>query len=403
MNTGSEAREYWIEVLEKLANPVLQAAANKQLKQMMPCESLYEERKKFTHLEALARLLVGIAPWLEIKQSDAQEEKKRNYYADLARKAMDAGTDPESPDYMNFEMDQQPICDGAFLSQAILRAPTELWEKLDERVKKNVVQALKKTRTRNPAFNNWLCFSAIIETLMFKLGEDWDRMRIDYALRQMEQWYIGDGAYKDGMEYRWDYYNSFVIVPMLLDMMEHVSDQYHNWLAMKETIEKRAIRQGVIQERMISPEGTYPVIGRSLAYRFGAFQLLSTVSLKEMLDPSITPAQVRCALTAVIKKSIEMPGTFDSAGWLQIGICGHQPEVGERYISTGSLYLCSTILLPLGLTADNPFWKDPDESWTSKKTWEGQPINIDVSLGKRHPRLPKISHEEHLKNMKGSS
>ena len=60
---------------------------------------------------------------------------------------------------------------------------------------------------------------------------------------------------------------------------------------------------------------------------------------------------MRGALTAIIRRSIEAPGTFDADGWLRIGFCGHQPGVGETYISTGSLYLCAVGLLPLGLAA----------------------------------------------------
>ena len=71
-----------------------------------------------------------------------------------------------------------------------------------------------------PGFNNWLLFSATVEAGLHALGAHWDRMRVDYALRQHEQWYKGDGAYGDGPDFHWDYYNSFVIQPMLLDVLD---------------------------------------------------------------------------------------------------------------------------------------------------------------------------------------
>ena len=55
----------------------------------------------------------------------------------------------------------------------------------------------------------------MVEAGLKSLGASWDRTRVDYALRQHEQWYKGDGAYGDGPEFHWDYYNSFVIHPML--------------------------------------------------------------------------------------------------------------------------------------------------------------------------------------------
>jgi hypothetical protein len=130
---------------------------------------------------------------------------------------------------------------------------------------------------------------------------------------------------------------------------------------------------------MISPEGTFPPIGRSLAYRFGVFQHLAQIALRGQLPNGVEPAQVRCALTAVIRRMIGMDGTFDEHGWLRVGLCGHQPDIGETYISTGSLYLCTTVFLPLGLPADAPFWQG-EADWTAKKMWAGQPLAADSAL-----------------------
>jgi hypothetical protein len=131
---------------------------------------------------------------------------------------------------------------------------------------------------------------------------------------------------------------------------------------------------------MISPEGTFPPIGRSLAYRFGAFQLLAQMALREELDAELKPPQVGCALTAVIRRTLAIPGTFDDQGWLQIGFCGYQPEVGELYISTGSLYLCAAVFLPLGLAPSAAFWQGEAVAWTAKKAWSGEIFPIDHAL-----------------------
>lgn len=370
-------RTYWLDVLFRIANPVLQALASRQLKAVMPVERKQEDRFSYTYLEALGRLLAGLAPWLEHGPEDEEEGKLRALFARLAREAIDAGTDPSSPDYMNFSEGFQPIVDAAFLAHAVVRAPNALWTKLEPRVKRNLIQALKLSRSRKPFFNNWLLFAAMVETALYRMGEtDWDPMRIDYALKQHEQWYLGDGTYGDGPEYHADYYNSFVIQPMLIDIVEAMGEHYPDWGRLREPVLHRARRYAAIQERSISPEGTFPVIGRSLAYRFGAFQLLSQIALRRELPAHVEPAQVRGALTAVIRRTIEMPGTFDDGGWLTIGLCGHQPDVGETYISTGSLYLCSTVFLPLALPADDPFWQGEAE-WTAKKAWSGKPIPID--------------------------
>jgi len=372
-------RKYWVDTLVRIAHPVLYALSERKLRKAMPVEGWTDDRSEYTHLEALGRTLAGIAPWLESASLSGEEEERRSQMASLARDAIDAATEPASPDYMNFDRGGQPLVDAAFLANAVLRAPTELYEKLEPKVKGNLAQALMATRVIRPVFSNWLLFSATIEAALFRMGEAWDRMRVDYALRQHEQWYVGDGAYGDGPDFHWDYYNSFVIQPMLVDVLDVLGDQFHDWSELRATTMKRAVRFASVLERLISPEGTYPPIGRSLAYRFGAFQHLSLMALRNELAEELEPAQVRCALTAVIKRQLELPGTFDEDGWLRIGFAGSQKEIGEGYISTGSLYLCLTVFLALGLPPEAEFWQGEAE-WTAQKAWSGGMFPIDKAL-----------------------
>lgn len=101
------------------------------------------------------------------------------------------------------------------------------------------------------------------------------------------------------------------------------------------------------------------------------------MALLNQLPEGVAPAQVRCAMTAVLHRMMDAKGTFDAQGWLSIGWSGHQPSIGEDYISTGSTYLCSVGLLPLGLPASHPFWTAPDAPWTSVKAWGGIDIPPD--------------------------
>jgi hypothetical protein len=374
-------RQYWVSVAQRLADPVLQNLANGTLKARMPVEEAEGAgRAGVTHLEAFGRLLAGLAPWLELPSETTPEGVLRARYAELAHKALANAVDPASPDALNFAGSGQPLVDAAFLAQALVRAPRTLCAMMDAGVRRNLVTALESTRGTLPAFSNWLLFTAMVEAGLCKLGASWDVVRVEYALRQHAQWYKGDGTYSDGPEFHWDYYNSLVIHPMLTDVLDVCAQRSPVWQAMVPVVRRRAQRQAAILERLISPEGTFPTIGRSLAYRFGAFHLLAQMALRRDLPEGVTPAQVRGALGAVIRRGIEADGTFDSDGWLRIGVCGHQPGIGERYISTGSLYLCAVGLLPLGLAADDPFWSAPDEPWTAKRVWSGQAFPIDHAL-----------------------
>jgi hypothetical protein len=381
--SGSDDRKQWLAIVERVSQPVLEAISRQQLRATMPVECAKGQeasRAECTHLEAVGRLLCGLAPWLEAAPgSDPAEETLRTRYSEWARLAIKYGCDPKSPDAFNFGTNQQSLVDAAFLALAVVRAPNELWTKLDDATRKNLVRSLVETRRIQPGQNNWLLFSAIIEAMFAKYGQPWDGMRIDYALRQHQQWYKGDGLYGDGPEFHWDYYNSFVIQPMMLNVLDCVRSS-NRWESLRPTIEARAVRYAAIQERLIGPDGTFPPIGRSLAYRYGAFHHLSEMSLRRQLPEGIRSSQVRCALTAVMARMNSAAGTFDNKGWLTIGFAGHQPSIGETYISTGSLYLCSAAWLPLGLSSDDVFWSGPAAPWTQQKAWAGADIKTDHAI-----------------------
>jgi hypothetical protein len=380
--TGADDRQYWVKTAERIARPVLAACAAGRLKATMPVESApgRTDRASVTHLEALGRTLTGIAPWLELGADDSAEGKLRGELGEVARQSIASGTDPASPGFMNFNKGGQPLVDTAFLAHAMVRAPRELWQKLDERVRKNVVAALKSSRVIKPGQNNWLLFSAMVEAALCAGGEEWKVEPVDVAVQKHMEWYKGDGVYGDGPAFHWDYYNSFVIQPMLLDVLGTVGKKDGRWQKHWPAVLARAKRYAAIQERLISPEGTYPPIGRSLAYRFGAFQLLGQMALRRELPERVSPGQVRCALSAVIRRQVEAKGTFDENGWLRIGFAGHQPGIGEVYISTGSLYLCTAGLLPLGLVEKDEFWADPPSDWTSVRAWSGQDLAADHAI-----------------------
>jgi hypothetical protein len=167
---------------------------------------------------------------------------------------------------------------------------------------------------------------------------------------------------------------------MMLDVLRATSSTTNEWSTIQTEAVARARRYAAIQERMISPDGTFPPVGRSLAYRCGAFQLLGQMALRRELPEGVTPAQVRGAMSAMIHRTMDVAGTFDRAGWLTVGFAGHQPSVGESYISSGSAYLCAVGLLPLGLPAGDPFWTSPSQPWTAKAIWSGGDVPLDHAI-----------------------
>ncbi len=374
-------RREWLNALLKIVFPVLRAYSEGQLKKTLPL-NYHPDRAVFAPLEAFGRSMLGLAPWLEADESklDTEERMLQQQMRKKALLCIDRATDPSSPDLMLFNRGGQPLVDIAFLAHAIVRAPKALAASLDGRVKKQLADAFRASRAIASFDTNWLFFTAMVEAGLYTLGEEYDQMRLLTALRCFRSWYLGDGVYGDGPRFHWDYYNSFVIQPMYVDLVNLMCGEHPEIEAMRETVNRRAARYASELERMIGPEGSYPIIGRSICYRFGAFQMLAQAALEHKLEDHLTPASVRCGLTAVIRRVMEIAPIFDENGFLLPGIIGCQPELAEPYINIGSLYLCCAVFLPLGLVPDDPFWSQPDESWTGKKVWAGDHIIIDHAI-----------------------
>lgn len=381
--TGAQDREQWVKWLWKISYPVIHNLAEGTLHQNMPIETVngnpagYDE---ITHLEAVGRTLAGVAPWLALPDDDTEEGKLRKQMCEEVLKGLKNAVDPNSPDKLNFTKQAQPIVDAAYLVHAFLRAPKALWEPLDKVTKQRYIDSFKALRDRTGAYNNWLLFTGLTEAFLMQQGERADQFRLRVSKNKIQEWYVGDGWYSDGSKFSMDYYNSYVLNPMMVAMMETLVP--FRWASQKEYEQalSRMVRHAEFCERIIGPDGTYPAFGRSVTYRTAAFQSLADVALRGKLPSFIKPAQVRCALTAVHRNMYEGNQNFDKDGWLVLGFNGHQPEVADGYTSTGSLYMATLSFLPLGLPADNPFWTDEPADWTTKKAWKGEKIRKDYKV-----------------------
>jgi hypothetical protein len=377
-------RALWLSYMDKIARPVLSNLAENKLKEKMPVvlskrTDNAESRSKVAYLEAFGRTLSGIAPWLNLEGGSKEERQLREQYRAWTLKAIANAVDSTAKDYLLWK-GGQPLVDASFVALGLIRCPW-LWEHLDKMVQQQVVSVFKMTRSTVPSYNNWILFSAMIETFFCRYGFEYDPLRIEYGIREFaNNWYAGDGVFSDGMNYHWDYYNSIVIHPYLatiLDVMKQRTRSYDWFVPRLDAINKRYAE---LQERMISSDGSYPVTGRSIVYRGAVFHHLADISLRNKLPRSLPPAQIRSALTAVIRKTLESSSTFTKDGWLNIGLYGSQPNLADSYITTGSLYICMNIFLPLGLPDTNEFWSGPAQPWTSVKVWSGQDVAADHAL-----------------------
>ncbi|WP_337044726.1 DUF2264 domain-containing protein [Emticicia sp. 17c] len=391
--SAENTRLYWAKLLYKIAEPVLKNLGEETLQKNWQVEysPIWDKRnEKVAFLEAFARTMVGVAPWLALADDTTEEGQLRKQLRNYALKAITNSVNPASPDYMLWRKEGQTLVDAAFLAQSFLKAPDSLWQPLDTITKNRIIEEFRLLRRVVPPNNNWVLFAAMVEVFLLSIGEEADRYRIEFGLKRIDDWYVGDGWYKDGETFHTDYYNSFVIHSMNVDVLntlvvvnqKQLPDKPNQALQERATKAiKRMQRHADFLERLISPEGTFPPFGRSITYRLGAFQALAHAALIHQLPDGVSPAQVRCALTAVMKRMFSIEGVFDRNGWLTLGFAGHQPNIADGYSNAGSMYLTTLGFLPLGLPATDAFWADPDTEWTQQKAWTGKPFKKDGAVG----------------------
>ncbi len=377
-------RKIWLNYLDKVARPVMQNIAEGKLKANMPVSVAANSdnkdgRSKVAYLEAFGRTMSGIAPWLQLEGGNKEEIKLRNQYREWTLRGLANATDPSSKDFLEWN-GGQPLVDASFLAIGLIRAPW-LWEHLNDKVRQQVVNAFLITRNTLPVYSNWLLFSGAIEAFFDRYDMPYDKLRIDYSIKEFTQhWYVGDGMYSDGNSFHLDYYNSIVIQPYLSDILGVLVLKQKAYQRESEDVKLIGQRYAQILERMINADGSYPAIGRSIVYRGGVFHHLANVAYKKQLPASLTPAQVRDGLTAVIERTLSSTTTFTKEGWLNIGLYGQQPGLADFYITTGSLYICADIFLPLGLPETDEFWSAAPQPWTAVKIWSGQDVAADHAL-----------------------
>ena len=222
-NRLNNIREEWVSRMLKIVDPVLTHFADGTFKQEFPFE-FHQGKREFAMLEALGRTVTGIAPWLELPGLSGEERQLQEKYTDLTLRAIGNAVDANSSDYVNFTHGNQPLVDAAFLAHGLLRAPSQLAARLPESVRDNLILELKKTRKILPWASNWMFFSAMVEAGLKVLGEeDIDELRVLNVVEMFSMWYKGDGIYGDGANLHCDYYNSFVIHPMYIDLLEYFS------------------------------------------------------------------------------------------------------------------------------------------------------------------------------------
>lgn len=372
------SRKEWVDTLYKIVSPVLRNLSKGKLKETMPS---FRGVVQDQYLEAFGRILCGIAPWLNNNNVEDQEEYHlQQQCLQWTIHSLRNIVDESSNDCLSFHQNMQSVVDTAYLCEGLLRMP-DIWKEFDSELKNEIVKCVLETRRFKCPQNNWLLFQSVREAFLMENGVKPDDKMLSEGVKLFNSiFYHGDGLYGDGVDYTMDYYNSYVIHPMLLDTLKVCKKYNHKLKKYYASSLDRFKRYVEIQERTVSPEGFYPIYGRTMICRLGAFHALALSILDNSIPENLAIGQIKGCMDALLDNFVKCPLNFDNNGFLTIGLNGIQLSLAESYVSSGSPYHISTFFLPLGLSSCHPFWKEPSKSWTSLNAFNGIDIFPDHAL-----------------------
>lgn len=295
-------------------------------------------------LEAFARPLWGLAP-LSAGGGDFP-----NW--DLYRRGLTNGTNPSHQEYWGAPVDRdQRLVEMAAMGLALMLAPREVWQPLEPEAKAHLAAWLGTINQVDIIDSNWLWFRVLTNMGLANVGADFDAAALSSALERLDDFYLGDGWYSDGITQQRDYYIPFAM-------------HFYGLLYAGFAGERDPGRAQVYRERAalfardfvhwFAADGSALPFGRSLTYRFaqGAFWGGLAFAGVEAL-----PWGVIKGLTLRHLRWWSQQPIFAPDGTLTIGYAYPNLNMAEQYNAPGSPYWALKFFLPLALSESHPFWQ----------------------------------------------
>jgi len=354
-------RDFWIDTLLMIVEPPLIYMGEHRYYErntqrfeweiQVPDDYVKGRDKRIGYIEAISRIACGITPWLYLNEKNDYEKHITDRVKDLLICSIENIFDPSLEYYNLWESTEQSMVEAAHLSYAFIRSDLQLYHSLEYETKKRCIETFKKLRKVRMINNNWVLFQAMVETFLNLVGEDGDFFRIEMCLDKVESWYIGDGFYKDGNEFKMDYYNSYVFHSFYYEISKLTK------IKNTSLIKNRLFTYSSFLSNLISPTGYYPPIGRSLSYRFGAFHTIGHSLLLGYQNNQVLDKKLIDKLTLVLKFLFVENNPFDKNDFLTLGWQGYDPKIVDYYSNSGSMYSTCLGFLPLAIPEWNPIWR----------------------------------------------
>jgi hypothetical protein len=220
--------------------------------------------------------------------------------------------------------------------------------------------------------DNWVLFPAVVATVQRSFGWAVPDAAIDAGVDTMLARYRGDGWYTDGPGAAFDAYTGWAVHWDLLLWARIDGDRRPRVRSLVRRRARTYLRSIVPQ---FAADGSRPLFGRSLGYRFAAAALFALAALLDL--DAIPPGLARRIASGTIAHHLDLGALDPETGWLRRGVGAERPSVCERYVSAGAAAWAAHVFVALGLPADAPFWSSPEE-----------PLPVELGDGVRAIRGP---------------
>ncbi|WP_196259980.1 DUF2264 domain-containing protein [Pelagibacterium limicola] len=293
-------------------------------------------------LEGFARPLWGLTPL-------AAGGGLFDHWA-LYRQGLANGTDPEHPEYWGAVngIDQRQV-ELAAIGFTMKMLPHLVWDPLEQRAKDNLAAYLKHARKFDYADNNWKFFRILVDLGLEECGVEFDRSYTDAYLSELEDFYLGDGWYRDGNVRRIDHYIPFAM---------HFYGLIYARLANRDDkrvadYKERARLFAKDIQHWFDEDGGALAFGRSLTYRFACSGFWGALAFADV--EALPWGVIKGHFLRHLRWWSQLP-IASGDGVLSIGYGYPNLLMSESYNSAGSPYWALKAFLPLALPKDHPFW-----------------------------------------------
>jgi hypothetical protein len=325
-------------------------------------------------LEGFARTFLLAGFRLAMSGQDDPHGHAEWYAAGLA-----AGTDPASDErWPSFAETGQAKVECASIAIALHESRPWIWDRLDDRTRRNVVAWMSEFLGAPTPDNNWTWFRAVTEAFLRSVGGPWRTDDIAHAVVRTDAWYAGDGWYSDGATVdgrlrNVDHYNGWAMhfYPLWYCRVSGPDAEP----GLLDTYRARLSRYLTDAVHLVGGDGAPLIHGRSLTYRYA---MTVPFWAGAIFDASpLAPGLTRRLASGVVRHFVDA-GCFDEAGLLPLGWHGRFVEMREPYSGPGSPYWSSKAFAGLVLPPDHPVWTAVEEPL---------PIELgDTSMALQAPR-----------------